>query len=118
MTMTGKRDSRDKPSFDVLKRIDDLRNEHGWSEYVLAQRSGIPQPVIFNWKRKNCTPTLVMIEKICTALGITLSQFFSEDGNTENEADANSVEMKAIWNLMDPQQREGLLIHLRTVIKK
>lgn len=116
--MTGKRDSRGKPSFDVLKRIDDLRNEHGWSEYELAQRSGIPQPVIFNWKRKNCTPTLVMLEKICVTLGITLSQFFSEDGNTENEADANSVEMSQIWEHMDQKQREGLLIHLRTVIRK
>ena len=64
---------------DILLAITEYRTERGWSEYQLAEKSGLPQSTISSWYRKNLIPTLPSLEKICTAFGITLSQLLAED---------------------------------------
>lgn len=63
---------------DILSAITTYREERGWTEYQLAERSGLPQSTISSWYRKNMVPTLPSLEKICTAFGVTLSQLFAE----------------------------------------
>ena len=74
---------------DVLSAITAYRESRGWSEYQLAEQSGIPQSTISSWYRKNSIPTVPTLEKICATFGITLSQLFSEGGEavllTENQ---------------------------------
>lgn len=43
---------------DILKRIVDLRTERNWTEYQLAERSGLTQSTISSWYRKNMLPTI------------------------------------------------------------
>lgn len=64
---------------DTLTTIAIYREARGWSEYQLAEHSGLPQSTISSWYRKNLIPTLPSLQKICDAFGITLSQFFAED---------------------------------------
>lgn len=59
---------------DILAAIAAYREERGWTEYQLAERSGLPQSTISSWYRKNMVPTVPSLEKICTAFGITLSE--------------------------------------------
>ena len=61
---------------DILSTITTYREERGWTEYQLAERSGLPQSTISSWYRKNMVPTVASLEKICTAFGITLSSCF------------------------------------------
>lgn len=62
----------------ILAAINVYREERGWTEYQLAEHSGLPQSTISSWYRKNMVPTIPSLEKICTAFGITLSQLFAE----------------------------------------
>ena len=62
----------------VLDRITYYREQKGWSEYQLATKSGLTQSTISSWYRKDLLPSIPSLEKICTAFGITFSQFFSE----------------------------------------
>ena len=62
---------------DILAAITSYREARGWSEYQLAERSGLPQSTISSWYRKNMIPSIPSLEKICTAFDITLSQFFA-----------------------------------------
>lgn len=64
---------------DILSVIATYREERGWTEYQLAERSGLPQSTISSWYRKNMVPTIPSLEKICTAFGITLAQLFAEE---------------------------------------
>ena len=64
---------------DVLARITALRTGRNWSEYQLAERSGLTQSTISSWYRKNMMPSIPSLERICDAFDITLSQFFLED---------------------------------------
>ena len=70
-------------TMDILNKITRLRMERGWSEYQLAEKSGLTQSTISSWYRRNMLPSIPSLERICEAYGITLSQFFLEkDDNT------------------------------------
>ena len=64
---------------DILAEIVRYREERGWSEYQLAEKSGLPQSTISSWYRKKMMPSLSSLEKICSAFGITMSQLFAEN---------------------------------------
>lgn len=66
---------------DILEKITELRLERNWSEYQLAEKSGLTQSTISSWYRKNMVPSIPSLTKICDAFGITISQFFLEDSN-------------------------------------
>ena len=66
----------------VLKRIKELMNAKGWSEYRLAKEAELPQSTISHLFKRNNAPTYPTVEAICKAFGITLSHFFAEDGET------------------------------------
>lgn len=66
----------------VLERISELREQKKWTEYQLAEHSGLTQSTISSWYRKDILPTLPSLERICIAFGISISQFF-DDNNSE-----------------------------------
>ena len=47
---------REKPNFDILGRIDRERLARGWSEYTLAENSGLTQSTLSTWRRRNLQP--------------------------------------------------------------
>ncbi len=67
---------------DIIKRIDDLMKERGWSDYRLAAESGLSSSTIANIHRRNTVPSITTLESICSAFGISLSHFFTEEENT------------------------------------
>ena len=64
---------------DILAKISELREKHNWTEYQLAERAGLPQSTISSWYRKEMTPSISSLEKICAAFDLTLAQFFAEE---------------------------------------
>ena len=56
---------------------------------------------------------LITLEKICTALGVTLSQFFQE-GNSENLTEEQKEVLK-IWNNLSTNEQETVMFFLCTV---
>lgn len=54
---------REKPSFDILGRIEQERLARGWSEYTLAENSGLTQSTISTWRRRNLQPSVASLEK-------------------------------------------------------
>lgn len=67
---------------DVIKRIDELMKERNWSNYKLSVESGLSTSTLANIHRRNTTPSIATLESICSAFGITLAQFFTEDSYT------------------------------------
>ena len=88
----------------ILNRITQCREARGWSEYQLAEHSGVPQSTISSWYRVS-KPTIPPLEKICLALDITLSELFAEDG----EPVVLTASQKAIleqWVRLDAKQQQ------------
>lgn len=93
---------------DVLKQISRLRQERGWSEYQLAERSGVPQSTISSWYRKNMTPSLSSLEKICDAFGLSLSRFF-DDGTDAVYLTFPQRELLKKWDMLSEAQKTALV---------
>jgi transcriptional regulator with XRE-family HTH domain len=100
---------------DVLARIIELRDARNWTEYQLAEKSGMAQSTISSWYRKRMLPTIPSLEKICDAFDITLSQFFLE--GEENTVTLTPEQAKLIDCAvkLTPDQFQALLSFLDTL---
>ena len=92
---------------DILSTITAYREERGWTEYQLAERSGLPQSTISSWYRKNMVPTVASLEKICIAFGITLSQLFSENDSPVSLTETQKKLLEA-WAKLTPDQQDAI----------
>ncbi len=64
---------------DVLGRIKTLMKNADWTEYKLAKESHLSQSTISNMFVRNTLPTIPTLENICNAFNISLSDFFLEE---------------------------------------
>ncbi len=92
---------------DILATITAYREARGWTEYQLAERSGLPQSTISSWYRKNMVPTVPSLEKICQAFGITLSQLFAE-GEAPVVLTESQRTLLEQWNKLSTEQQNAL----------
>lgn len=89
---------------DVLERITEYRVQKGWSEYQLAEKSGLTQSTISSWYRRNLIPSIPSLNKICRAFGVTLSQFFSEEDDTFSLTETQKQLIQTAGHLTAEQQ--------------
>lgn len=103
---------------DVIKKIDELKNERGWSDYMLAVKSGLSSSTIANMNRRKTVPSVATLETICNAFGITLSQFFG--GECENKVNITNDEYNMLthWRLLDERQRMLTMDIIKEFISK
>lgn len=106
---------REKPAFDILGKIEQERLARGWTEYMLAESSGLTQSTISTWRRNNLQPNVASIEKICNGLGITLAQFFNDSESVYLTAEQESV--LDLWSKLSPTQRSAVLEMLNSFVE-
>ena len=99
---------------DILTMIANMREARGWTEYQLAEISGLPQSTISSWYRKQLIPTVPSLSKICSAFGITLSQLFAED-EAVYDLSLDQRRLLSCWAGLSPEQKEALLRFLETL---
>lgn len=72
----------------VSERITALCREHNLAVNALANQAGVPPSTIYSMlNEKSQNPGIVLLQKICDGLGITLREFFDDDifDNIEQE---------------------------------
>ena len=99
---------------DVLKEILYYRQQKGWTEYQLAEESGLTQSTISSWYRKNIIPSIPSLEKVCNAFGITLSQFFSTKDDNYSLTPRQKELLEEAGRLTD-QQQAALVAFFKTL---
>lgn len=100
---------------DVLKKITELRTERHWTEYQLAEASGLTQSTISSWYRKNMLPTLPSLIKICDAFNISVSQFFLEDSTQAILLNEKQIQLIEAASKLNADQYKALLTFLQTL---
>ncbi len=100
---------------DVLDKITKLRLERNWSEYQLAEKSGLTQSTISSWYRKNLIPTIPSLIKICEAFGITLSQFFLDTDEASIQITEQQHRLLYYASKLDTEQYNALIEFLKTL---
>tara|TARA_R110000782_G_scaffold48754_4_gene106584 strand:+ start:1070 stop:1264 length:195 start_codon:yes stop_codon:yes gene_type:complete len=54
---------------DIVKIVDELRQEQGLKWRHLADKANVSEPTLFNWRRGLSAPTLSRVEMVLDALG-------------------------------------------------
>jgi transcriptional regulator with XRE-family HTH domain len=85
----------------VGNRVVELRQQRGLSQYKLYQLAGISQATLSEIESNKKVPTVTTLAKICKALNISLSAFFSEDDVIAANQDHNEID-----NLPDHVKKE------------
>lgn len=91
----------------VQERIRQLMEERGWTDYRLTKESGLSASTVTNMFNRNNAPTLPTLEAVCRAFGITLAQFFSENG--ESPLTEEQEKLFARWSTLTDEQKRLLL---------
>lgn len=99
----------------VLERITEMRKERHWTEYQLAEKSGLTQSTISSWYRKGMLPTLPSLLKICDAFGISPSQFFLDDRNQTVLLNERQAALLKASDKLNSEQYDALLHFLKTL---
>lgn len=102
---------------DILGMIRKNREARGWTEYQLAERSGLPQSTISSWYQKGMTPSFSSLEKICDAFGLTLSQFFADAEDRLALTPAQRALLDK-WSRLTPGQQSSLLALMDAMLEK
>lgn len=62
----------------IILRIEELKEENGFTQYALSEASGVPQTTLVSIKRGRSKDVGINnIWKICDACGITVIEFFT-----------------------------------------
>ena len=95
---------------DVIEKIERLRIERGWSVNRLAYEAALTQSTVANVLNNKAEPRISTLKAICDAFGMTLSEFFYENANTELSPKAldmlisynnlSEIEQRAVFDLI------------------
>ena len=97
----------------IIKKIEQMRLERGWSVYKLAEVSGLSEKCIYNWYQRNTMPTVPALECICKAFGISMAELFSDE-----KCIVVGPEMQELfddWLSLSQEQREALKVMIKTM---
>lgn len=82
----------------------------------LAQLTGMSQTAIGSIISKESIPTIPTLEKLCSAFGITLAQFFSNEESHPNLTETQR-EILMIWDSLEVEERKVFMTMIRGLKK-
>ncbi len=92
-----------------IRRIKELMEKNHFNAYRLASKAGISLSTLTSMFEKNTDPRVQTLEKICSACGISISQFFersSKDLTTEQEY------LLEAYDSLSPSAKQHLISYL------
>ena len=92
----------------VASQIDKLRTQCGFTFRDLASKSGISLSTLYDIIQGNKVPNILTLEGICTALNITLSDFFNQDEQVLMLRGKESILIK-IYRELSPMSQDTLI---------
>ena len=84
--------------------IQSYRNQKGLSQEEVALRADITPTYLGQIEHGKKSPTIRVVERICTALGVSLADLFSAKAQTKSQIDPVSEQILA--NLSDCSEAE------------
>ncbi|MCM1546550.1 MAG: helix-turn-helix transcriptional regulator [Clostridiales bacterium] len=92
---------------DVINRIEELREERGWTKYRLAEEAMILYSTLAGIYSRGTPPKIDTLENICHAFGITLAQFFTDE-ETEIINENEKLLLK-LYRKLDADKKQAIL---------
>ena len=92
---------------EVIKRIESLCKERGWSLYRLAKESGVTYSTLCMMLRRTNAPSIYTLSRICNGFGMTLSQFFGPEPAVFPLSEGQKALLDR-WERLSPEDQKAL----------
>ncbi len=97
----------------VKVRIKEVLKQKGWSIYELAEKAELTEACIRNWyTKRNYTPSLEAVEKICRAFEISVAELVCSDDEKLVPLNGDGQKFMQNWTLLDKKQRTLLMMQM------
>ncbi|MBQ8196630.1 MAG: helix-turn-helix transcriptional regulator [Clostridia bacterium] len=100
-------------------KIKDLLAQKGMSYYELSNKADLTGACISNWySKRNYTPSLDAIIKVCKVLDISLAELFKEED--EEFVCVGNVERDLLnkWSGLNEKQKKSVLMQMDAFLEK
>ena len=95
----------------LYEKIDAMRKEKGLSINGLAQEAGISAMALYHWRERRSSPTLCVLDALCSALGTTLINFLMDEYDiSENK------ELISVWNRLSREQQKNMIALMKSMV--
>ena len=101
----------------IATRVKELCVKHKVTKYRLSLLTGMSQTALGNIMNMKSMPTVLTLEKICDAFGITLAQFFAREGKRP-DLTQEQKEIIETWDMLGAEERRILLQFVRSLKKE
>lgn len=103
----------------VKNKIRKLINQRKWTIYELAQRSELTEACIRNWcTKRNYTPSLEAIEKICKALDISVAELVHDESENLMVVNDEKLQLLENWSELEEKQKKVILMQIDVFLDK
>lgn len=85
--------------------------------YRLAQVTELQQSTISNIMKRKTLPNLITLEKICNGIGVSLAQFFQEDGDIVSLTDEQKQVVET-WISLSEEDKKLVKIYVQGIMRK
>ncbi len=93
---------------EIYDKVDALRLKKGWTIYELAKKAGVAPTTIYNWRDRLSSPTLSLLDAVCSAFEITVIDFLLDDDDLTAMTDEQKEVMR-LWNTLSGEQKKSIL---------
>ena len=100
----------------IYEKLDKLREEKGLTIYKLAEKAGISKSTLYNWRDRHSIPSLMVLDSLCGALGITIIDFLLDGDELMALTEEQKTLLDELGSLSSEKRKE--LINLIKVFKR
>lgn len=104
-------------NYSIGKRVKELRTQYGLSQEKLALQAEITTAYLGQIERGEKNPTVVTVSRICNAMDISLSDFFSGQNFSASEDDAALKQISFELKSCSTAEKQEILQIIRHALK-
>lgn len=101
----------------VLQKIRELLDERGWTLYRLAKEAGVSYSTLSNTFQRENVPSIPTLIQVCEGFGITLTEFFDEDGETIKQLTVTDQKMLADFHRLPKDHKKLVEAYMQGLLK-
>ena len=94
----------------LYDKIDAMREAKGWNINQLAQQAGVSSMALYHWRERQSSPTLALLDALCSALGTTLINFLMDENDIKEHQ-----ELLEVWNGLTREQQINMLTLMKSM---
>lgn len=92
---------------DIVKKIDKMRVERGWSIYRLSQEADISQQTFHTWLDSDTMPSINALYNICEAFNITIADLFADFPFVELTPELQNLYKS--WTILTKEEQKSII---------